>query len=100
MTPHLVEGASVVVRARRLYLPGDVVVFRTPAGDLTAHRVLGWRPAGLVTKGDGCALYDAPVPRSAIVGAAEIDVPVSARLGAIWQFARIVIRREPLSVRR
>jgi hypothetical protein len=93
MTPQLVEGASVLVRARRVYLPGDVVVFRTPAGDLAAHRVLGWRPAGLVTKGDGCAIHDAPVRRSAIVGAAETDVPFSARLRAIVDFVRLVAGR-------
>jgi hypothetical protein len=93
MTPHLVEGSNVMVRARRLYLPGDVVVFRTPAGDLAAHRVLGWRPAGLVTKGDGCTIHDAPVPRAAIVGAAAIAVPFSARLRAVVELGRIVIRR-------
>src|SRR6476661_8888754 len=69
MSPLINDGASVLVRSRRRYLPGDVIVFRTPAGDLAAHRLLGWRPAGLVTKGDHCSIHDAPVQRDAIVGA-------------------------------
>lgn len=93
MTPHLVDGSTVCVRARRVYWPGDVLVFRTAAGDLAAHRVLGWRTAGLVTKGDGCAIHDAPVPREDIVGAAAVRVSLRERLAALVELARIVARR-------
>ena len=93
MAPQLADGAMVSVRRRRIYLPGDVVVFRTRAGDLAAHRLLGWRLAGLVTKGDHCAVHDAPVPRAMLIGAAAVAVSWRARLRAVTDFARIAARR-------
>ena|ERR1700682_5772967 len=93
MNPHLVEGAEVEVRRRRVYLPGDVVVFRTPAGDLAAHRLLGWRRRGFVTKGDGCVMHDGPVRRESIVGAVMSPVPLRARVLALAAYARIIARR-------
>lgn len=93
MEPLLASGEAVSVRARRVYLPGDVIVFRTPAGELAAHRVLGWRTAGIVTKGDHCHEHDAPVARTEIVGAVDVPVAVSDRLRAAVAFLRIVVRR-------
>jgi hypothetical protein len=93
MAPELADGATVMVKRRRVYLPGDIVVFRTPAGDLAAHRVLGWRPAGLVTKGDGCILHDAPVQGGAILGAVVTRVTLRWRRRALVDFARLVLRR-------
>ena len=93
MTPQLVEGAEVSVRRRSVYLPGDVLVFWTPAGDLAAHRLLGWRRQGFVTRGDGCETHDAPVRREAIVGAVMTRVPLRARVRALAAYARIVARR-------
>ena len=93
MTPALDDGSEVLVRARRFYFPGDVLVFRTNAGDLAAHRMLGWRRAALVTKGDGCEIHDAPVTRHAILGAVELPVAVRDRIRAILEYARIVLRR-------
>lgn len=93
MTPALDDGATVTVRARRFYLPGDVLVFRTNAGDLAAHRMLGWRRAALLTKGDGCEIHDAPVAASAILGAVELPVRMRDRVRALGQFAAIVVRR-------
>ena len=93
MTPALDDGASVLVRARRFYFPGDVLVFRTNAGDLAAHRMLGWRGAALVTKGDGCEVHDAPVAPQAILGAVELPVRVGDRIRALRHFAGIAVRR-------
>jgi len=93
MAPHLAEGEMISVRRRRRYWPGDVIVFRTPSGDLAAHRLLGWRPAGLVTRGDHCSIHDAPVRRDAIVGAVQTDVPLRMRFRSLVQFARIIVRR-------
>ena len=94
MEPLICAGEEVMVRRRRVYLPGDVVVFRTRAGDLAAHRVLGYRPSGLVTQGDHCAEHDAPVGRGAVVGAVEgIAVSIGARVAAVARLARIVARR-------
>jgi len=93
MAPALDDGAMVSVRARRFYFPGDVLVFRTRAGDLAAHRILGWRPAAFVTKGDGCEIHDAPVRQDAIVGAVQLQVRLRERMRAMSHFARIVVRR-------
>jgi hypothetical protein len=94
MEPGIAAGASVTVRRRRLYLPGDVIVFRTPAGDLAAHRVLGYRGRALVTQGDHCTLHDAPVTREAIVGAVEgLRIPLRDRAAALARFTRIVARK-------
>jgi signal peptidase I len=93
MEPLLSSGSEMRVRAKRVYLPGDVIVFRTRAGELAAHRVLGWRPAGLVTKGDHCSIHDAPVAGEAIVGAVRVDVPLRERFRAVAALARVVLRR-------
>jgi signal peptidase I len=101
MEPLIASGATISVRKQRFYLPGDVIVFRTPAGDIAAHRLLGYRMSGgraaLVTKGDRCTLHDAPVPLAMIVGAiAGVPVSMRARLAALSQLARIVSRKVAL----
>ncbi len=93
MRPAIADGAEVLVRARRFYFPGDVLVFRTNAGDLAAHRMLGWRRAALITKGDGCEIHDAPVTPRAILGAIESSVAWRQRLCAILELGKIVVRR-------
>lgn len=93
MAPAIDDGAAVIVRARWFYFPGDVLVFRTNAGDLAAHRMLGWRRAALVTKGDGCEIHDAPVASHAILGAVDVPVPLRERVRAVLHLARIVLRR-------
>jgi phage repressor protein C with HTH and peptisase S24 domain len=94
MEPLIRAGAEVAVRRRAVYLPGDVIVFRTNAGDLAAHRVLGYRAKGIVTKGDHCDSHDAPVARAQIVGAVEaLSVSGATRLRALGRFAAIVARR-------
>jgi hypothetical protein len=93
MVPALDDGAAVMVRARRFYFPGDVLVFRTSAGDLAAHRMLGWRRAALVTKGDGCEIHDAPVAWHSILGAVELPVRLRDRVRALGHFAGIAVRR-------
>ncbi|HWS71671.1 MAG TPA: S24/S26 family peptidase [Thermoanaerobaculia bacterium] len=94
MQPDIAPGDAVTVRRRRLYLPGDVIVFRTPAGDLVAHRVLGYRGRSLVTQGDHCLLHDAPVAREAIIGAVEgLRIELRDRAAALARFTRLVARR-------
>jgi signal peptidase I len=97
MEPLFRDGDSVTVRARRAYLPGDVVVFRRRGGDLAAHRVLGLRrvegmPA-LVTRGDRCVEHDAPVPFDEIIGAIQLPVAISTRIVAVSRFVTILLRR-------
>ena len=93
MEPLLRRGETVRVRARRFYFPGDVIVFRTRAGDLAAHRVLGWHPKGLVTKGDDCVERDAPVSHADVVGAARVRIAFGDRVRACVAWTRIAARR-------
>ena len=94
MEPLIADGAAVPVRRRRVYWPGDVLVFRTPAGDLAAHRLVGYRRRGFVTKGDHCDLHDAPVRREAVVGAVEgVSIGVAARLCAMATFLHLALRK-------
>jgi hypothetical protein len=93
MAPAFADGSVVTVRARRIYLPGDVLVFRTLAGDLTAHRMLGWRRAEIVTKGDHCEIHDPPVAKHAILGAVDVPVKMRERMKALMHYGRIVLRR-------
>ena len=101
MAPLLLDGARVRVAAARVYLPGDVVVFRAADGRLLVHRLLGYRPhAGrlaLVARGDACAVHDAPVPLRAVLGRVEAAHPSAAlRLRALLRFlglAGLALRR-------
>ncbi|PYQ27037.1 MAG: hypothetical protein DMF56_22055 [Acidobacteria bacterium] len=46
---------------------GDVVLTLAPRG-LTAHRVMNWDDATLVTRGDNQRLHDTPVVRAHVLG--------------------------------
>ena len=98
MAPAFADGGRVRVAAARLYLPGDVVVFRAADGRLVVHRLLGYRPwAGrlaLVTRGDSCPVHDAPVPLAVVLGRVAAAAPTArARLRAIGQFLGLALRR-------
>ena len=92
MAPYLAEASRIVVRSR-FALPGDVLVFRTPAGDVAAHRLLGWRRSGFVTKGDHAVIHDAPVRRANVIGVAEVAVSPLQRIRAVATFIRIAWRK-------
>jgi hypothetical protein len=98
MAPTFADGERVRVAAARLYLPGDVVVFRAGDGRLVAHRLLGYRPwAGrlaLVTRGDACPVHDAPVLLAAVLGRVEDAHPtLRARLRASRRFLGLALSR-------
>ena len=98
MSPLLQDGDRVRVLPGRFYWPGDVVVFRGAAGRLTVHRLLGYRPGAeglaLVTRGDSCAVHDAPVPLAAVLGRAAGARPSTAlRLACLFRFFGLVLAR-------
>jgi hypothetical protein len=98
MSPLLADGQQVRVVAARAYWPGDVVVFRAADGRLLAHRLLGYRPrAGgfaLVTRGDACAVHDAPVPPTAVLGRIETARPgLAVRARSLLRFLSLALRR-------
>ncbi|HEY4563785.1 MAG TPA: hypothetical protein VIJ36_12450, partial [Thermoanaerobaculia bacterium] len=98
MAPGIADGDRVRVAAARVYLPGDVVVFRAADGRLLVHRLLGYRPwAGglaLVTRGDSCPVHDAPVPRTAVLGRVAGAAPTFlGRLRAAGRFLGLALGR-------
>lgn len=98
MAPGIQDGDRIRVVPARFYWPGDVVVFRGADGRLTAHRLLGYRPGGgglaLVTRGDSCAVHDAPVLLAAVLGRAEgARPPAALRLASLFRFAWLVLAR-------
>ena len=100
MAPLLADGGRARVAAARLYLPGDVVVFRAADGRLLAHRLLGYRlhagRVALVTRGDACPVHDAPVPYDAVLGRVEAARPTAAqRLRAVLHFLGLALGRPP-----
>ena len=97
MAPGVADGERVRVAAGRLYLPGDVVVFRAADGRLVAHRLLGYRrhagALALVTRGDACPVHDAPVPLAAVLGRIDTRRPTLAARGtALRRFAVLLGR--------
>lgn len=98
MAPWIGDGHRVSVAAARAYWPGDMVVFRAADGRLLAHRLLGYRPfAGrlaLVTRGDACAVHDAPVPLAAVLGRIAAARPgLAVRAASLLRFLGLVLRR-------
>lgn len=90
MEPVLREGERVTVKARRLYLPGDLVVVRGAAG-LLVHRCLGYRPRRsgweIWTRADRATGADPAVPLADVLGrVVGRPVPTWARLLAGARF--------------
>jgi hypothetical protein len=93
MAPRFADGDRVRVAAARVYLPGDVVVFRAADGRLMVHRLLGYRLRALVTRGDSCPVHDAPVPLNAVLGRVVTARPTAAaRLRALLRFLALAGR--------
>jgi hypothetical protein len=98
MEPILADDREVRVAAARRYWPGDVVVFRAADGRLLAHRLLGYRrhrgAFALVTRGDSCAVHDAPVPLGEVLGRVEEARPGPAlRVRSLLRFLGLVLAR-------
>jgi Peptidase S24-like len=98
MAPGIQDGDRIRVIPGRFYWPGDVVVFRGAAGRLTAHRLLGYRPGAgglaLVTRGDSCAVHDAPVRLNAVLGRATGARPsIAVRLACLFRFFGLALAR-------
>lgn len=72
MVPRLRDGDRIAVEPRRHYWPGDVVAFRSLAGPLLVHRLLGpTRRAGtwwLLAQGDALSRPDEPVTWDQVLG--------------------------------
>jgi|HubBroStandDraft_3_1064219.scaffolds.fasta_scaffold03474_2 hypothetical protein len=93
MAPALPDGSEVEVAGAAIYWPGDVVAIAAPDGRLLLHRLLGYRLRGgrlaCVTRGDGCAAPDPPVPPGRLVGR-TLERPAPAeRLRAVGAFLRL-----------
>lgn len=82
MQPHIVAGDLVMVAPSDQVLgPGTVVTFRQPGvGRLVTHRVVDVVGDAYLTQGDANAQPDSDVvPRSEVLGAGRLLVPVLGR---------------------
>jgi len=94
MTPVIFDGENVIVTSRRLYWPGDILVFHQGDGSLRIHRLIAYRLKGrslqLLTRGDRSESFDAPIHFDQVIGKVRA---VSSREGrdslpSIWPLAR------------
>jgi signal peptidase I len=96
MLPALGHGDEAIVRAARVLLPGDIIVFRTDRS-LVAHRVLGWVPsrrgARILTRGDHCASHDGLVAPDRVLGRLDARVGSGDRLRSFAAFLVAILVR-------
>lgn len=91
MVPALWSGAEVNVTRKRIYLPGDIIAFRSQDGTLLVHRLLTlYRKDGIwkvLAKPDRSRRSDAAVSISDILG----HVRVSGGISLICRFRSLSI---------
>jgi Peptidase S24-like len=105
MAPSIRDGSVVEVEARKRYWPGDVLVLRSGADQLIAHRLIGgYRKDGMVklmTQADNGGRPDGVIAADRIVGAVcggdcaqkVIRVPAASRLLSLARFVRYFLYR-------
>ncbi len=98
MAPLITADAQLRVRRRRIYLPGDIVVFTTADNRYLVHRIIGlYRKGGrwkYLTQADNCARPDAAIGQDALLGRVTagdcltqaVRVPLFHRLRALARF--------------
>jgi hypothetical protein len=84
MAPLIQDGQRVRIEPRRLYLPGDILVFRAADGRLLCHRLLGYFPRNgrihCLCQSDNGRRPDGPIPYAHILGRVDLAAPFRARL--------------------
>jgi hypothetical protein len=105
MQPTIPDGSLVTVARKRFYWPGDVLIFASAEGRLTAHRLVGacrWRGRlRLFTRADNAPRMDAAILASDVVGrvvGAEgapsvARIPLARRFGSFAFFLRCALSR-------
>jgi peptidase S24-like protein len=105
MSPLLKDGAVVEISSRRLYWPGDVLIFRRHDGEVLVHRLLGCYPWSngmrFLTKADNALRPDGSVKWRQIIGkvsGGEVScllssVPLRHRFRAVTCFVRFAVCR-------
>ena len=100
MEPAIPDGALVTIARKRLYWPGDVLVFSADDGRLTAHRLVGaCRCRGrfrLFTRADNAPKLDRAILPCDVVGhvvggesrSLVTRIPFARRLDAFGFFLR------------
>lgn len=108
MEPDLRKGQVVGISFGRVFLPGDVVVFRDrQEGVLHAHRLVGYRrwhgKWAAIASADNASSLDAPVPLEEVVGRvsyADLTISVMDRVRAAGVFLRELYRTVRASLER
>jgi hypothetical protein len=72
MSPAIFDGERVIVTYRRIYWPGDILVFRYGDAGLRIHRLIAYRIKGRslqpITRGDKSEFFDAPIHLEQVIG--------------------------------
>lgn len=90
MVPALYSGVEVNVTRKRIYLPGDIIAFRSQDGTLLVHRLLTiYRKDGIwkaLAKPDRSVRSDAAVAIGDILGQIRISggIPIIHRLKSFF----------------
>ncbi len=92
MAPRIADGQRVRIAAARVYWPGDILAFQSGDGRLRVHRLIGYTPRGLVTRGDHCPCHDGAVPAGWVLGRVEERVRIGDRLRAMMDALRVLFR--------
>lgn len=93
MAPRIADGQRVRIRAARVYWPGDILAFQSGDGRLRVHRLLGYAPGGLVTRGDHCPCHDGAVRAARVLGRVEERVRFADRARAVLDAFRLLLHR-------
>ena len=102
MEPVLPAAGDLLVSGARRYWPGDIVVFRSAAGDLRAHRLIGyrWRQGKLLLqmRADATATIDSPVGGEMVIGRVigapePIRISIGERILAVLRWLRLLSYR-------
>lgn len=109
MRPLLEPGDQVLVKAQRVYLPGDCLVFIGPGNQLLAHRLIGYyfkqRRWRYLTQADQALAPDRYLFREDIVGRIQggdctprlHKIPITHRIRALqkfWAFVNLRIAQK------
>ena len=72
MSPAIFDGERVIVTSRRIYWPGDILVFGYGDAGLRIHRLIGYRIKGrslqFITRGDRSESFDEPIHVGQVIG--------------------------------
>lgn len=104
MNPEIRDGEWLEVGGRRLYWPGDILVYQGADGNLFAHRLLGWffrqGEWRILTRADNADHCDGGVPLSRVIGRVRAMPPsLPVRLKCLGHFLHQLAAKSAVRLR-